>query len=169
MFAVFALHHLNVLSSLACDLHVLAHLANPVGVFTMQEGQLLSFGRPTYGRMGRLDVSPKSDDCVPEAKPVDNLPGVTVAGMAAGQFPTHAHFYCQPHTYTAEHEPHLLPSLSMLLVAFSLCHQCFALPLLFQQYLGYSCVETIMSTTDESPWPLLPWVTSMQHVCTPAP
>ncbi|KAL3156070.1 hypothetical protein ABBQ32_013058 [Trebouxia sp. C0010 RCD-2024] len=49
-----------------------------------QEGQLLSFGRPTYGRMGRLDVSPKSDDCVPEAKPVDNLPGVTVAGMAAG-------------------------------------------------------------------------------------
>lgn len=67
----------------------------------VQEGQLLSFGRPTYGRMGRLDVSPKSDDCVPEAKPVDNLPGVTVAGMAAGQFPLHSQFYCQPYTYTA--------------------------------------------------------------------
>lgn len=35
--------------------------------------------------MGRQDVNPKSDDCVPEAKPVDNLDGVTVAGMAGGK------------------------------------------------------------------------------------
>ena len=61
-------------------------------VIMVQEGQLLSFGRPTYGRMGRLDVSAKSDDSVPEAKLVDNLDGVTVAGMAAGQFRSYCHF-----------------------------------------------------------------------------
>lgn len=51
----------------------------------VQEGQLLSFGRATYGRIGRLDVEVNKDLSVPEARPVDNLDGVTVTGMAAGE------------------------------------------------------------------------------------
>lgn len=45
----------------------------------------MSFGRPTYGRLGRQDVNPSSDDAVPQAKPVDGLDGLPVAGMAAGK------------------------------------------------------------------------------------
>lgn len=44
----------------------------------------MSFGRPTYGRLGRQDVGPSSDDAVPDAKAVDNLKDVAVAGMSAG-------------------------------------------------------------------------------------
>ena len=44
----------------------------------------MSFGRGTYGRIGRRDVDPKADDSLPEAMPVDNLEGVAVSGMAAG-------------------------------------------------------------------------------------
>lgn len=58
------------------------HLNNVVMV---QEGQLMSFGRGTYGRIGRQDVDPKADDCHPEAKRVDNLEDVAVSGMAAGE------------------------------------------------------------------------------------
>ena len=50
----------------------------------MQDNKLLSFGRPTYGRLGRKDVNPSSDDAVPEAMLVDGLDGVPVSGMAAG-------------------------------------------------------------------------------------
>lgn len=56
-------------------------------VVMVQGGQLLSFGRATYGRIGRLDVNPKGDDSVPEARPVDNSNGITVKGMAAGEVP----------------------------------------------------------------------------------
>ncbi|KAA6415269.1 MAG: regulator of chromosome condensation [Trebouxia sp. A1-2] len=48
-----------------------------------QEGQLLSFGRPTYGRLGRLDVAASSDNAAYEAMPVDGLDGLTVVGMSA--------------------------------------------------------------------------------------
>lgn len=51
----------------------------------VQEGQLMSFGRGTYGRIGRRDVDPKADDSLPEARPVDNLEGAAVSGMAAGE------------------------------------------------------------------------------------
>ena len=54
-------------------------------VVMVQGGQLMSFGRATYGRAGRLDVDPKGDDSNPEARPVDNLDGATVRGMAAGE------------------------------------------------------------------------------------
>lgn len=56
----------------------------------MQEGQLLSFGRPTYGRLGRLDVAASSDNAAYEAMPVDGLDGVTVAGMSAGETTSHS-------------------------------------------------------------------------------
>jgi hypothetical protein len=55
----------------------------------MQEGQLLSFGRPTYGRLGRTDVAASSDNAAYEAMPVDGLDGVTVAGMSAGKTTSH--------------------------------------------------------------------------------
>lgn len=48
-----------------------------------QEGQLLSFGRPTYGRLGRLDVAASSDNAAYEAMPVDGLDGFSVVGMSA--------------------------------------------------------------------------------------
>ena len=51
----------------------------------MQEGQLLSFGRPTYGRLGRLDVAASSDNAAYEAMPVDGLDGLAIAGMSAGK------------------------------------------------------------------------------------
>ena len=54
-------------------------------VVMVQGGQLMSFGRATYGRAGRLDVDPKGDDSNPEARPVDNLDGATVRVMAAGE------------------------------------------------------------------------------------
>lgn len=57
-------------------------------VVMVQEGQLMSFGRGTYGRIGRQDVDPKADDSLPEARPVDNLGGVDVSGMAAGEIPS---------------------------------------------------------------------------------
>ena len=55
----------------------------------MQDGVLLSFGRPTYGRLGRQDVITDSDDAVAAAKPVANLYGVDVKGMAAGESTLH--------------------------------------------------------------------------------
>lgn len=60
----------------------------------LQEDKLYSFGRPTYGRLGREDVGASSDDAVPEAKPVDNLDGVSVAGMAAGTYYMHFFSLC---------------------------------------------------------------------------
>ena len=59
-------------------------------VTIMQEGQLLSFGRPTYGRLGRLDVAASSDNAAYEAMPVDGLDGFSVVGMSAGKTPSHS-------------------------------------------------------------------------------
>ena len=56
----------------------------------MQGGQLLSFGRPTYGRLGRLDVAASSDNAAYEAMPVDGLDGLTVVGMSAGKSASHS-------------------------------------------------------------------------------
>jgi hypothetical protein len=47
-------------------------------------GTLLSFGRPTYGRLGQKDAEVGSDSACPELKQVDGLEGVEVAGAAAG-------------------------------------------------------------------------------------
>lgn len=62
----------------------------------MQEGKLLSFGRPTYGRLGRQDVSTSSDDAVAGAKSVGNLDGIDVKGMAAGESALHHSAQCGP-------------------------------------------------------------------------
>ena len=59
-------------------------------VTIMQEGQLLSFGRPTYGRLGRLDVAASSDNAAYEAMPVDGLDGLSVVGMSAGKTTSHS-------------------------------------------------------------------------------
>ncbi len=48
------------------------------------DGSLLSFGRPTYGRLGRPDVDVAADAAVPAPAPVASLEGVRVAGAAAG-------------------------------------------------------------------------------------
>ena len=47
-------------------------------------GGLLSFGRPTYGRLGQRGADVASDAACPEPQPVDGLAGVRVAGGAAG-------------------------------------------------------------------------------------
>ncbi|KAK9819199.1 hypothetical protein WJX74_002113 [Apatococcus lobatus] len=49
-----------------------------------QDGQLLSFGRPTYGRLGRKDVDPASDDGCSVPASVDGLEGQHVHHMSAG-------------------------------------------------------------------------------------
>lgn len=49
-----------------------------------KEGKLLSFGRPTYGRLGQRNAEVSADAACPEVRPVDGLEGVTVAGAAAG-------------------------------------------------------------------------------------
>ncbi len=59
-------------------------------VTTLQEGKLLSFGRPTYGRLGRLDVAASSDNAAYEAMPVDGLDGLSVVGMSAGKTSSHS-------------------------------------------------------------------------------
>eukprot|EP00887_Chlorella_sp_A99_P000575 scaffold17.g575.t1 len=49
-----------------------------------RQGRLLSFGRPTYGRLGQRDADVAADAACPEPKPVDGLGDVEVAGAAAG-------------------------------------------------------------------------------------
>jgi hypothetical protein len=49
-----------------------------------KDGGLLSFGRPTYGRLGQKDADVGADAACPEPRPVDGLEGVRVAGAAAG-------------------------------------------------------------------------------------
>ena len=49
-----------------------------------ESGALLSFGRPTYGRLGQSAAEVGADAACPEVKPVDGLDGVTVTGAAAG-------------------------------------------------------------------------------------
>ena len=78
------------------DTHVRSHYIVP-----LQDGRVLSFGRPTYGRLGRRDVGTNKDDPEPEPRPitdckikaegatdfevVDNgFADVPVAGIAAG-------------------------------------------------------------------------------------
>lgn len=51
---------------------------------TTKKGELLSFGRPTYGRLGQKDADVSSDAACPDVKTVDGLQGVHVAGAAAG-------------------------------------------------------------------------------------
>jgi regulator of chromosome condensation len=48
------------------------------------EGNLLSFGRPTYGRLGQKDAEVGADNPAPEVAAVDGLDGVAVAGASAG-------------------------------------------------------------------------------------
>ena len=49
-----------------------------------RQGELLSFGRPTYGRLGRKGVDVAADAACPEVEKVEGLEGVKVAGAAAG-------------------------------------------------------------------------------------
>ena len=50
----------------------------------LQDGQLLSFGRPTYGGLGRAAVDTQSDNAEPQPQRVDGLVGVRVTAAAAG-------------------------------------------------------------------------------------
>jgi hypothetical protein len=50
----------------------------------VRAGTLLSFGRPTYGRLGQKDADVGADAACPEPKPVDGLEGVRVVGAAGG-------------------------------------------------------------------------------------
>jgi Regulator of chromosome condensation (RCC1) repeat len=52
----------------------------------LQDGQLLSFGRPTYGGLGRAAVDTQSDNAEPQPQRVDGLDGVSVTAAAAGGF-----------------------------------------------------------------------------------
>ena len=49
-----------------------------------QHGQMWSFGRPTYGRLGQQQAAVNSDDASPDPSLVDNLEGIKVVGGAAG-------------------------------------------------------------------------------------
>ena len=49
-----------------------------------QEMKLVSFGRPTYGRLGRKDVDVEADAALPEPLPVDGLDCVSIIGAAGG-------------------------------------------------------------------------------------
>lgn len=49
-----------------------------------EQGRLLSFGRPTYGRLGQKDADVSADSACPEVKQVDGLDGITVVSAAAG-------------------------------------------------------------------------------------
>ena len=50
-----------------------------------KEGKLLSFGRPTYGRLGQRGADVSADAACPEVRPVDGPEGdAKVAGAAAG-------------------------------------------------------------------------------------
>jgi regulator of chromosome condensation len=48
------------------------------------ESKLLSFGRPTYGRLGQKDAEVSADNPAPAVAAVDGLEGIEVAGAAAG-------------------------------------------------------------------------------------
>lgn len=52
----------------------------------MQDGKVLSLGRPTYGRLGRLgeDINPSSDDKVAEPGEAQGLEGLRTLSIAAG-------------------------------------------------------------------------------------
>ena len=50
----------------------------------VQEGKLLSFGRPTYGRLGQQGVDPASDEGCPGPAPVEGLEGQAVHQVSAG-------------------------------------------------------------------------------------
>ena len=49
-----------------------------------QDGGLLSWGRPTYGRLGRQAVDVEADSALLEPLSVDGLEGVKVVSASAG-------------------------------------------------------------------------------------
>lgn len=49
-----------------------------------KDGTLLAFGRPTYGRLGRVDAPVGEDAAMHEAGRVSGMQGVEVTAMAAG-------------------------------------------------------------------------------------
>ena len=51
---------------------------------TAQDGTLLSFGRPTYGRLGRSGADVNSDEGVAKPMAVDGLGDATIVSAAAG-------------------------------------------------------------------------------------
>ena len=71
--------------------------------FFPQDGGVLSWGRPTYGRLGRQAVDVKTDSALPEPLPVDGLEGVQVLAASAGTLPAAAP---PPSTPTHTHTPH---------------------------------------------------------------
>lgn len=67
------------------------HFAHPNALLTpllpiMQDGKLLSWGRPTYGGLGRAAVDVASDAALPAPARVDDLDDVHVAAAAGGAF-----------------------------------------------------------------------------------
>lgn len=52
----------------------------------MQDGQLLSWGRPTYGGLGRASEDVASDTARPQPQRVDRLDDVHVSAAAGGVF-----------------------------------------------------------------------------------
>ncbi|GAB5361429.1 hypothetical protein AAMO2058_000712500 [Amorphochlora amoebiformis] len=69
-----ALSALNI-TSIAGSIHHTLALSN---------GKLYSFGRGTYGRLGRSDVNHKTDDAKPDPRPVEKLEGVNITSFSAG-------------------------------------------------------------------------------------
>lgn len=53
-------------------------------LFLTRTGELLSVGRPTYGRLGRPGIDTASDEAVAEPGTVQIENGGSIAGLAAG-------------------------------------------------------------------------------------
>jgi len=63
-------------------------------LFLAASGALLSAGRPTYGRLGRMGLNTASDDAAPDPAPI-NIPGASrIAGLAAGACTLHTPSNC---------------------------------------------------------------------------
>ncbi len=54
-------------------------------LFLTAQGELLSTGRPTYGRLGRPGLNIASDEAVPEPGTVEIENAGGIAGLAAGE------------------------------------------------------------------------------------
>ena len=64
----------------------IAHIAsgNQHTLALTQTGQILSFGRTTYGRLGRLNEDSDSNVAQETPGPVDGLYGISVEAISAG-------------------------------------------------------------------------------------